>query len=99
MSDFDDAVQRVQQAATVTGAVLREVRWANTASGNGHTLIVAADCTSYAAICDHLKAPRDGGRWSSGTANHRMYDALTKDNKVVIEHRCWPHLPCWKASS
>lgn len=96
MSAFDDAVERVQiaiRAARAEGS-LTSVDWCVDTRDQDATRIVVADCQSYAAICDQLGAKRDNGRWSA-RGNHRVYDALTRDNKIMIEHRCWPHLDCW----
>lgn len=94
MSAFDDAVERVQiaiRAARAEGA-LRAVDWSVSTQGDDVMHIDIRDCQSYAAICDQLGAKHDGGRLIRG---HRIYDALTKDDRLVIEHRCWPHLDCW----
>lgn len=99
MTAFDDAVERVQiaiRAAKADGS-LKAVDWSVNTRGDDVMHIDVRDCQSYAAICDQLGAKNDGGQWSNA-ANHRIYDALTKDNKLVIEHRCWPHLDCWEKS-
>lgn len=97
MTTFDDAVTRIQEAVNATDATVQEVHWQNTISSGDNTRIVAADCPSYAALCDHLGVKQDEGRWSA-RGDFRIYDAITRDNKVLIEHRCWPHLDCWRAA-
>jgi len=86
-----DALYSIQNAIETIGVAPARI----TIRGDQRVDLGVGDCDSYAKYCDHYDAKRDDGRWSA-TANHRIYDALTKDGQVLIEHRCWRHLPCWK---
>lgn len=88
-------LESIINAVDATGADVIEIGWSCLTST--HSYVIARDCASYTTLCDHFKAPRNNGR-RLGSERHRdvrhVYDALGKTG-VLIQHTCWPHLPCW----
>lgn len=94
-----DDLTRLLDAADEAGATLTGIRWGLDGGAAGGLTVLVPDCGSYTALCAALGAKPDGGRLSSGLRNpFRAFEALTRDDRVLIQHFCWPHLDCWDAS-
>lgn len=99
MSAHED-LTRILDVVAEEYAEVDSVVW-QVLNGNGTTSVRTVDCASFTALCDRFGAKRDDGRWLGANQygnTRRHFDALTKDNRVLVEHVCWPHLDCWRSA-
>lgn len=91
-----DDLTRVLDATDEVGASITRIEWEQAAATHPeHVAVHVSTLREFRALAAALGVKvRDGytGRWSH-RSECRSYGALSKDNRLLIEHHCFP----WQA--